>query len=71
MKQLRLDLKSKKLAGEISISGSKSISNRVLVMNALARANTSFPNLSTAHDTLLMSRILEQVEICSKVVPEG
>ena len=65
MDRLQLNLKSDKLVGELAISGSKSISNRVLIMNALADADGQFTNLSTSGDTQLMLRVLEQIKTCA------
>lgn len=46
------------LRGPLALPGSKSISNRLLVMRALAGENTLLPGLSTADDTLLMQAAL-------------
>ncbi|MDP2189252.1 MAG: 3-phosphoshikimate 1-carboxyvinyltransferase [Sphingobacteriaceae bacterium] len=46
------------LRGALALPGSKSISNRLLVMRALAGENTLLPGLSTADDTLLMQAAL-------------
>ena len=43
----------------ISLNGSKSISNRVLLIQALSKKETDIDNLSKASDTAIMSRLLK------------
>jgi 3-phosphoshikimate 1-carboxyvinyltransferase len=43
----------------ISLNGSKSISNRVLLIQALSKKETEIDNLSKASDTAIMSRLLK------------
>jgi len=50
------------LAGRISLPSSKSISNRLLIIRALARSDFQFENLSKAEDTLLLQELLKQIE---------
>ncbi|NOX87117.1 MAG: 3-phosphoshikimate 1-carboxyvinyltransferase [Chlorobi bacterium] len=61
---VRLQLKKKSLYGTCAISGSKSISNRLLIMAFLAGKNVHFKNLSVADDTRLLARSLKQIRIC-------
>jgi len=48
----------KKLEGEISLPTSKSISNRVLIINALAYSPFPIGNLSDSDDTKVMDQVL-------------
>ncbi len=50
------------LTGSISLPGSKSASNRLLILRALANANTALPGLSTAADTAYMQAALQQID---------
>jgi len=61
---IKLQLKKKALYGTCRLSGSKSISNRLLIMAFLAGKNIHFENLATADDTRLLSRSLKQIRIC-------
>ena len=65
MEKLRLSLKSDQLKGEVNLSGSKSISNRLLIMSQLAGSIPKFKNLSLAEDTTRLIKILQQIETCS------
>ena len=49
------------LTGSIALPGSKSASNRLLILRALANANTELPGLSTAADTAYMQAALQQI----------
>ena len=53
----------KSLAGEIRLPGSKSISNRALLLAALARGRTRILNLLDSEDTELMRRALKALGI--------
>ena len=61
---IRLQLKKKEFYGTCRISGSKSISNRLLIMAFLGGKNVHFKNISKADDTRLLSRSLKQIRIC-------
>ncbi len=52
---------SQPLTGSISLPGSKSASNRLLLLRALAATNTALPGLSTAADTAYMQAALQQI----------
>lgn len=54
--------KDKIIRGSIHLSGSKSISNRVLIIEALCGKNFEKENLATANDTLLMHQLLHSDE---------
>ncbi len=62
MKQLRLDHISK-IHGEINIPGSKSISNRALLLAALASGTTRLSNLLDSDDIRYMLKALQELGI--------
>lgn len=49
------------LRGKLSLPGSKSASNRLLILRALAGTTTELPGLSTAADTAYMQAALQQI----------
>lgn len=49
---------SKIIKGSVSLSSSKSESNRVLIIQALCKDNFEIKNLSTAEDTVVLQKIL-------------
>lgn len=51
-------LKNIQLAGEINLPASKSISNRLLIINALSGEKTNINNLSNANDTVILTELL-------------
>ncbi len=53
-----LSKKDKKLVGRIRLNGSKSISNRVLIIRALSGKNFPIEALSTSEDTVALLRLL-------------
>ncbi len=57
--QLFLKKANSSISGEISISGSKSESNRLLILNALYRNPIDLVNLSNSEDTKLLQKALE------------
>ncbi len=56
---LYLKKANSQISGEISISGSKSESNRMLVLNSLYRNPIQLKNLSDSEDTKLLQKALE------------
>lgn len=62
MEQLKLK-RRKALIGEVSLPGSKSISNRYLLLSALAKGETAFKNLLDSDDTERMIEALTQLGI--------
>ncbi|HRI60498.1 MAG TPA: 3-phosphoshikimate 1-carboxyvinyltransferase, partial [Saprospiraceae bacterium] len=62
MELLQLSKPDRSLHGEIALDGSKSISNRALIVLALAGANPAdwLTNLSTSKDTATLLRLLKQ-----------
>jgi len=59
-----LHLQKRKIYGTCRITGSKSISNRLLIMSFLARTKNHLQNISTSDDTKRLERSLKQVKIC-------
>ena len=53
---------SKILNTKISLPASKSISNRLLILNALSGNKTKISNLSAADDTIILQNILQQLK---------
>ena len=56
---LRLAFNKKNIKGKITLPSSKSISNRLLIMNALSEHHTHLSNLSKARDTIILQNILK------------
>lgn len=50
------------LNGEIFLSGSKSITNRLLLINAIGELNLKIQNSSTSEDSKLLSNALKQIQ---------
>lgn len=58
-------------AARISLPASKSISNRVLIVDALCPSSSSITNLSTARDTITMKRLLSSQSQTLDVIDAG
>lgn len=58
MNSIKIYSPNKNLRGEIILSGSKSISNRVLLIKALCKGQFEIYNLSGSDDTLSMERLI-------------
>ncbi len=58
MKQLNIYNSSKRINGTITLNGSKSISNRVLMIQALATSKFNIDNLSNSDDTQTLKNLL-------------
>lgn len=56
---LLLTKSDRSIKGEIKLPASKSISNRVLIINALSYSSYPVQNLSDCDDSLVMSKVLE------------
>lgn len=50
------------IKASLSVSGSKSISNRVLILNDVFKTQGSLTNLSDAEDTVLLQQALQQIQ---------
>lgn len=55
---ISLNLKKENIYGRVNLPASKSISNRVLIINALADSSLPVGNLSDCDDTKSMLRVL-------------
>ncbi|MCO5249059.1 MAG: hypothetical protein M9887_08945 [Chitinophagales bacterium] len=51
--------KDKIVKGEVTLNGSKSISNRVLIIKSLCKGNVNIDNLSNADDTVTLKNLLD------------
>ena len=58
----RLSRNDKPLINEITLNGSKSISNRVLIIKALCRDDFNITHLSTSRDTQTLQKLLSSKE---------
>lgn len=61
---LHLKNKSSNLSGTISIQGSKSISNRILIIRELSNSNNNIENLSSSDDTNSLAFHLNMINRC-------
>lgn len=59
MSQIKLQSTAKNIEGTIILNGSKSISNRLLIIDALCDNQIKFSNLSNADDTIYLKTILQ------------
>lgn len=59
MNQYNISIKNKNIQGEITLNGSKSISNRLLIIDALCGNKINYTNLSNADDTIFLKNILQ------------
>lgn len=66
-----LKAKTHSLKGTVHLPASKSISNRILIIEALAQTHFSIKNLSEAKDTVVLREALEKNEIITDVGPAG
>lgn len=57
---IRIRKQDKKIKGKIHLAGSKSISNRALIIRALCRDNFAIEGLAASHDTQTMLSLLSQ-----------
>lgn len=58
LKALRISSSNKRISGEIHLPGSKSISNRALIIQSLTEENFKIDNLSDSDDTRRLAEIL-------------
>ena len=61
--QYKITCKSKIISGDILLDGSKSISNRLLIMNALSETDFELNNLSTSRDTRILDKCLNSNDL--------
>ncbi len=62
MKTITIIKADRKLKGTISLPTSKSVSNRLLIIQAVARREFAVEGLSSSEDTLLLRKLLLQIE---------
>lgn len=58
--------KASSFSGTIEICGSKSLSNRMLIIRELSENNCTINNLSTSNDTYLLSKYLKKISTCHR-----
>ena len=63
MSVIRLSHPSSEIEGTIRLDGSKSISNRVLIIRALCNEKFIIHHISKSDDTTLLSKLLDQKDI--------
>jgi len=59
---MKLQSNTKKINSKIKLGGSKSISNRLLILNALFDNKIALKNISDAEDTDLLTKALTQTD---------
>ena len=59
------------VAGQIQLPGSKSLSNRLLLLSALARGATEVHNLLDSDDTRHMEKALRTLGVSLELSPDG
>ena len=64
---IELNAFSNQIAGKVQLSSSKSISNRLLILSAMAKNNLKLSNLSDADDTKLLDQILSRPNLDSTI----
>lgn len=69
--KFQLRAKTHSLKGSIKLPGSKSISNRVLIIQALAKRPFQIEGLSDADDTQVLTKALDRNDIITDVGPAG
>lgn len=65
MEPVILKSQKKTFSGSLQLTGSKSISNRLLIMEALSESNIIFENLSESEDTNLLKYYLSFLDTCA------
>jgi len=65
VEKLQLKRKPGIVNGNLTLPRSKSISNRLLIIQALAASETKLNKLSTANDTILLMRNLKGIHTCA------
>ena len=63
-----ISIKSKKLSGEISVPGDKSISHRALILGACAVGKTTIENLLESEDVLETLNALKELGVNIKKI---
>jgi len=60
MQKIRVVKRIKKVEGTIQLDGSKSLSNRALILRALSQSDFKIENLSNSKDSQTLTKLLEQ-----------
>lgn len=63
MRRIQLKRPNRSVKGHITLAGSKSISNRALIIRALCKEHFDITHLANAKDTQLLSALLESTEV--------
>jgi 3-phosphoshikimate 1-carboxyvinyltransferase len=63
MTSYKISKPNRNIVGEITLDGSKSFSNRVLIIQALCETDFPIHNLSTSNDTQTLVKLLAQTDI--------
>lgn len=71
MKSLHIRKSNANIIGEITLAGSKSISNRVLIIQALCKTPFAISKLANAQDTQTMQALLSNAQEVYDVGPAG
>jgi 3-phosphoshikimate 1-carboxyvinyltransferase len=71
MKSISISHHSRKIKTRVNLPGSKSESNRVLILNALSGGNIEINNLSDANDTSILQRALASTDAVIDVEDAG
>ena len=66
MKRITVTYHGSSFEGTLNIPGSKSISNRLLIMKALEQSPVHFPGLSDADDTVRLRQSLKMIKTCKR-----
>lgn len=69
--KITLNFENKHISGQVELPASKSISNRVLIINALSDSDFPVENLSDCDDTDSMLRVLSSSENCFDIGHAG
>lgn len=64
--KVQIKKKRNRISGTVKISGSKSISNRLLIIRGLANSNCTITNLSTSDDTIKLLTLQSGIESCER-----
>ncbi|KGE13301.1 3-phosphoshikimate 1-carboxyvinyltransferase [Sphingobacterium deserti] len=62
LSSIKLSHSNRKIQGAVELTGSKSESNRALIIQALSKGSVRVENLSVAADTIIMAKALEQAK---------
>ncbi|MCC8174061.1 MAG: 3-phosphoshikimate 1-carboxyvinyltransferase [Odoribacter sp.] len=71
MRDIKISFTSASISGKVDLPASKSISNRVLIINALAESNIPVNNLAVCDDTDIMLSVLNSADNCFDIGHAG